>query len=217
MSAALSETEADMLTRGREPVDKSSGKERKHLFTKKGVQQWLFRLAYIKCPMYHDLCKLLQGDYLYFKCSQLHDLRKSSCAYHLSPLVQPLQKNFSLAKWVQPAETSVEPGLGFLHTEPWQEKQKNKISDKAIAVNTVNSFMVYCLTVTIVSFKGYFCHDILTVRCQNASVNREWRLLHHVWCTSVWTAKTCWWRPTENGSSESSAKKKKMHKHVWTL
>lgn len=26
MSAALSETEADMLTRGREPVDKSSGK-----------------------------------------------------------------------------------------------------------------------------------------------------------------------------------------------
>lgn len=33
MSAALSETEADMLTRGREPVDKSSGTEQKQLFS----------------------------------------------------------------------------------------------------------------------------------------------------------------------------------------
>lgn len=31
MSAALSETEADMLTRGREPVDMSSGKEQKKI------------------------------------------------------------------------------------------------------------------------------------------------------------------------------------------
>lgn len=54
------------------------------------------------------------------------ELRRSYCRYRLSLLVQPLQKNISLAKWVQPAEISVEPGLGFLHTEPWQVKQQNK-------------------------------------------------------------------------------------------
>lgn len=31
MSAALSETEADMLTRGKEPLDKSSGKYKNYL------------------------------------------------------------------------------------------------------------------------------------------------------------------------------------------
>lgn len=57
MSAALSETEADMLTRGREPVAKSSGEEKKQLFTK--IVQTFPRKEHSSGTKYQDIRKLL--------------------------------------------------------------------------------------------------------------------------------------------------------------
>lgn len=85
MSAALSETEAEMLTRGREPVATSSRKEQKQLFNKCLVCKTRSATAALKTEhvtvtTHRDIQKPLSSF---------------SCAYRLSHLRQRLQKNFS--------------------------------------------------------------------------------------------------------------------------